>query len=140
MPAPYRTNEVAVKSVLAPGKEYDLRLNPSLVPFMDAAQALTNRVAGLAVHRSSGGYSPNELEVIERYLAAHFYLTSDKAYSNKSDGGASATFMQQTGKRLDQTPHGQTALNLDYLGVLNGINSNARARMFSLAGTWGGRC
>lgn len=122
-------------SVLAPGKEYDLQLNPSLTPFMDAAQAMANRVAALALRRSSGGYQPSELEVIERYLAAHFYLTSDKAYANKSDGGASASFMQQTGKRLDQTPHGQTALNLDYLGVLNGINSNARARMFSLGGS-----
>ncbi len=140
MPAPYRTTTEAVLQVLAPGKEYDLQTNPSLAPYMDAAQAMVNRVAGLAVHRSSGGYRPSELEVIERYLAAHFYLTSDKAYANKSDGGASASFMQQTGKRLDQTPHGQTALNLDYLGVLNGINSNARARMFNLAGSRGGRC
>lgn len=140
MPAPYRTTTEAVVSVLAPGKEYDLRLNPSLAPFMDAAQALTNRVASLALQRLAGGYQSSELEVIERYLAAHFYLTSDKAYANKSDGGASASFMQQTGKRLDQTPHGQTALNLDYLGVLNGINSNARARMVGLAGSRGGRC
>ena len=140
MPAPYRTTTTAVLEVLAPGKEYDLQTNPSLVPFLDAAQTLTNRVASLALHRQSGGYQASELEVIERYLAAHYYLTSDKAYANKSDGGASATFMQQTGKRLDQTPHGQTALNLDYLGVLNGINSNARARMFNLAGSWGGRC
>jgi hypothetical protein len=134
MPAPYRTNTGAVLAVLAPGKEYDLQTNPSLIPFMDAAQQLCNRVAAIALHRQAGGYQPSELEVIERYLAAHFYLTSDKAFANKSDGGASATFMQQTGKRLEQSPHGQTALNLDYLGVLNGINSNARARMFSLSG------
>lgn len=140
MPAPYRTTTEAVMAVLAPGKEYDLQTNPSLVPFMDAAQALCNQVARLAVHRRAGGYQSSELEVIERYLSAHFYLTSDKAYANKGDGGASASFMQQTGKRLDQTPHGQTALNLDYLGILNGINSNARARMFSLAGSRGGRC
>lgn len=140
MPAPYRTTTDAVMSVLAPGKEYDLQLNPSLTPFMDAAQSLTNRVALLAQRKQSGGYSPSELVAIETYLSAHFYLTSDKAYANKSDGGASASFMQQTGKRLDQTPHGQTALNLDYLGVLNGINSNARARMFNLAGGRGGRC
>lgn len=134
MPAPYRTDEGAVKAVLAPGREYDLQSNPSLVPSLDAAQAMCNRVAVLALQRQVGGYSPSELEVIERYLAAHFYLTSDKAYANKGDGGASATFMQQTGKRLEQSPHGQTALNLDYLGVLNGIQSNARARMFSLSG------
>jgi len=137
LPAPYRTTTDAILAVLAPGKEYDLQLNPSLVPFMDAAQAMTNRVALIAPHRQSGGYQPSELVNIETYLAAHYYLTSDKAYANKSDGGASASFMQQTGKRFEQTPHGQTALNLDYLGVLNGINSNARARMFSLGGSPG---
>lgn len=141
MSAPYRTTDAAVLEVMAPGHEYDLQTNPSLVPFMDAAQVLVNRVAALALRRQSGGYDAAVLEVLERYLTAHFYLTSDKAYANKSDGGASASFMQQTGKRLEQTPHGQTALNLDYLGILNGIQNNARARGFSLSNCPGyGRC
>lgn len=130
----FRTSPEAVLAVLAPGKEYDLQTNPSLTPFMDAANMLVNRVATLAARRVSGGYNATELEIIERYAAAHFYLTSDKAYANKSDGGASATFMQQTGTRFDQTPHGQTVLNLDYLGILNGIQTNARARAFSIGG------
>lgn len=131
MPAPYRTNTGAVLAVLEPGKEYDTLFSPDLTPFMDAAQALTNRVYTSSAIRGYI-YTAPELEVIERYLAAHFYCTSDKVYASKSAGGASGSFMQQTGKGLEQTPHGQTALRLDYSGVLNGIDKAARARIISL--------
>jgi hypothetical protein len=131
MPAPYRTNEDDVIATLTPGREYDFDYTPSLIPFLDAAQQLVNKIANDPRGQT---YQPQELQLIEQYLAAHFYVTSDKAYASKSADGASGSFMQQSGKRFEQTPHGQTALNLDYNGVLNGIQMNARPKVISLGG------
>jgi hypothetical protein len=125
----YRTTPEAVIAVLTAGKEYDTDNNPSLFPYMDAANSIVNRVVAT---RRGRVLSPDDQEKIERYLSAHFYCTSDKVYASKSAGGASASYMQQAGKGLEQTPHGQTALRIDYTGVLNGIDKMARARVISI--------
>lgn len=124
-----RTSTTAVKAVLLPGQEYDLDRNPSLQPFIDAASSMVDRA--VATRRGSV-LSTSDQELIERYLAAHFYCTSDKVYTSTSKGGASGSFMQQTGKGLEQTPHGQTILRLDYTGAINGVDKMARARVFRL--------
>ena len=121
-----RTNAAAVKTLMAPGRDYDTRRNPDLSPFIDTASLMVDRVAECA-EEEGDSLSDAALELIERWLSAHFYQQSDQGYSSKSTGGASGSFHGQTGMRLEGTKYGQTALDLDHSGCLQAITGESRA-------------
>lgn len=114
-----RTTDVLVKALMAPGRDYDLRKNPDLTPYITTANVHVNRI------EAAGEADAVLLELIERWLAAHFYKMSDQAYSARSTQGASGTFQGQTGQRLMATKYGQTALDLDGTGYLASLVSSA---------------
>lgn len=115
-----RTNSSAVKALLLPGKDYDLDRAPSLTPFIDSASAIVSRVAACAIAKGEP-LSSSELELIERWAAAHLYVCSDQTYASKSTEGASASFHGQTGMHFESSRYGQTALSLDFSGCLSAI-------------------
>lgn len=126
-----RTDATAVQEVLL--KDYDSRNAPSLTRFINAASLLVNRVATCAANK---GYtlSEEELEMIESWLAAHMYATSDRTLASKSTSGASGSFHGQATMRLEATFYGQTALTLDSSGCLEALNKRAVASF-----TWLGK-
>ena len=119
-----RTTEVAVKGLLL--LDYDTARAPSLVPFIDTATVLVDRVATCAA-AADETLTAAELELIERWLAAHYYVQSDQTFASKSTSGASATHHGQTGMRLENSKYGQGALTIDSSGCLDSITKNARA-------------
>lgn len=121
-----RTDADLVKAVLAPGNDYDLANAPSLTRFITTANLVTSRVAACATAKDIA-LSTEELTEIETWLAAHYYAMSDQTYASKTTGGQSASFHGQTGKRLEATKYGQTALDLDYSGCLSAISLRAFA-------------
>lgn len=110
-----RTTEVAVKEIL--GVQYDSLRQPSIYPYMEAAAVLIDRMIECATEEGVT-HSAAELEIIERWLAAHFYGQMDQMYSSKSTDGASASFQGQWAKYLDNTRYGQMAMKLDKSGCL----------------------
>lgn len=118
-----RTTVNAVKAILL--ADYNVDDGPSLQPYIDTANALTSRVAACAADRGLALLN-TELELIERWLAAHFYAVSDKPYSSKTTAGASASFQGQTAKYLEFTGYGQMAVTLDPSGCLAAIASGLR--------------
>ncbi len=119
-----RTTPDAVIDVLRNGSEggdYDDDNEPSLDGYIDAASAITDRVAACAIKKNLS-LSTTELELIERWVAAHNYCMSDQTYASKNTTQASASFKGQTGKGLEITNYGQTALRLDYSGCLSAID------------------
>jgi hypothetical protein len=108
-----RTTSNSVKALLL--RQYDANAAPSLTPFIDTATVLVDR---MVAEDADGLLTAAELELIERYLAAHFYLHSDQALMSKSTGGASGSFQGQTGIGLDGSQYGQTAKRLDVTGYL----------------------
>lgn len=115
-----RTSVGAVKDVLLAdyGPQPDGTL-PSLVGFIDAANEFTTRVYNNAITYREVTLSATTLELIERWLAAHFYAMSDQPLATKSNGRASATFQgQTTAFGLKGTKYGQTAITLDYTRTL----------------------
>lgn len=100
---------------------------PDLSPRIDTATVIVDRVNVCAVAKNIA-LTGTELELIERWLAAHFYAIVDKPYQSKSTGGASASFQGQTGMRLETTHYGQTAMNVDYSGCLENINKRQFGR------------
>jgi hypothetical protein len=113
-----RTNDAAVKALLLPGRDYDTEQAPSLTPFIDTASAMVDDVADCITAKGGTAHSVSRLELIERWLSAHYFKVSDKGYSSRSTEGASGAFDGQTAMYLESTLYGQTALRLDSSGCL----------------------
>lgn len=129
-----RTSAEMVKEVLAAGKDYDLDDNPILLPYIDAASSIVDDIVSCVSDKELTALTSAKLEIIERWLAAHFYVVSDQTYASKSTQGASASFHGKTGMHLESSRYGQTAITLDSSGCLAAIGKQARA-----SGFWGGK-
>lgn len=122
---------MAVRGIL--GGDYDGTRN--LIPFIETANILTTRIAACAEEKEQP-LTTAELEMIERWLACHFYGQSDKPLGSKSTGGASGSYHGQTGMHLESTMYGQTAVVLDPSGCLADISQGQAA---SAQGFWLGK-
>ena len=138
-----RTTSADVQGVLAAGRDYDespeVGSAPSLTPYIDTASAKVDDIVEYASDEGLDAVPAARLELIERWLAAHYYCVSDQPFQSKSTAGASGSFQGQTGKGLESTKYGQTAIDLDPTGYLRSLaseaatNSSRSASMF-----WGG--
>ena len=124
-----RTTETAVKDVLLSdyGPKSD-GTDPSLVPFIQSASVMVDRAAAAAAAKGET-LTSTELELIERWLSAHFYVMSDQTYANKQTGGAGGTFHGRTGMRLEASKYGQNAMLLDYSGTLESLSTQGRKKV-----------
>lgn len=106
---------------------------PSLTTYISTASTIVDRVVSIAGDK---GYTltTTELELIERWLAAHAYAQMDKPLASKSSGGASGSFQGQTAKGFESTLYGQMALRLDWTGALTIIDKRQTVDFF-----WAGR-
>ncbi len=118
-----RTTTAAVKDILL--KDYDTFNEPSLAGFIESASAVVTRVAECAT-RKGITLSSEELELIERWLTAHFYVQSDATYSSRSTLRASGSFLASQDKYL------QVAYTIDNSGCLQNIIENKSPRMIWL--------
>lgn len=127
-----RTTAKAVQDILL--DNYDAENKPSLTRFIEAANVLVTRVAACAAAKSKT-LTAAELELIECWLAAHFYAYGpDLTYASKSTANKSATFHGKTEMNLDGTPYGQTAKGLDFSGCLAAFDKRQVA-----SGFWAGK-
>lgn len=124
-----RTTSALVIEIL--DRNYNTRDAPSLTPFIAAANSLVNRVRTCAREKSLA-LSTTELELLERWLAAHMYCQADRTYRQKSTGKASGAFDGITKDGLESTMYGQTALRIDYSGCLRQIHTGASATVIWL--------
>lgn len=67
-------------------------------------------------------YTANRLELIERYLAAHFYLVWRRQRKTEKAGPVAASYDAKLGLVFNNTTHGQSALALDTNGGLAALN------------------
>jgi hypothetical protein len=112
-----RTNDQAVKDILTMGGDYDETRAPSLMPAIEAAAVMVETLEACAADKDIT-VSENTLEILERWLAAHFYKVSDRQLSSSSTLSSSGSFDGQTAMGLDFTSYGQQAKLLDPTGCL----------------------
>lgn len=124
-----RTTTGAVKKIL--DRHYDADRSPDLQPFIETATAIVARVEACAIAKETPLTSA-ELELIERYLSAHFYEHSDPMFTSKSTAGASGSHQGQFMMGFDSTKYGQTALRIDPSGCLASLDKRQRAGGFWL--------
>jgi hypothetical protein len=124
-----RTTSSAVEGILL--ANYDG--TSSLTPAMETATLLVDRVITCAT-RKGVTISDAEAEMLERYLAAHFYGHGDQFYTSKSTSGASGSFQGQFTEGLKSSHYGQSAMAMDPSGCLRALTTGARA-----SATWLGK-
>lgn len=116
-----RTTSALVQGVLQNDYGNDLNATPDLTPFITTAFTIVNRVktaASVAGFSLSDTGQDSECELIERWLAAHCYVMSDRTYKARSEDAATAQFDGVSGMRLEATFYGQMAMVVDVSGQL----------------------
>lgn len=119
-----RTNATAVKAILL--RDYDSKNEPSLDPFIEIASAMVDDLVDTGSEATD-----TRLELIERWLAAHYYVMSDLVYVSKSTDGVSGSFgsvpFPKGSGAFDLSRYGRMALSIDSTGKLrqSGASSSA---------------
>lgn len=127
-----RTTVALVEGVL--GGQYGTVngvLSP-LQPFIRKANATVNQLLVLVQKMSVPLLpSPEDLVIMETWLAAYYYTLVDKQQANQSTAGASATFVTES---LDPNTFKAGAIQADPSGVLDILLNRKFANTYSLGG------
>ncbi len=111
------TTEEAVRSVYPDTADLDI------APAIQTAEAMIQ--ANMLDTGCGANYTPERLELIARYLAAHIFQIQHGVLTSKSAGAASESYAATLDKGLLGTLHGQQAMLLDS----NGCLAQAQARL-----------
>ena len=123
-----RTTSVAVGLII----EVDASI--SLTSFIEAANALVMEVC------STDDYDATRLELIERWLSAHFYAIREARPTNERAGSVGASYQSKVDLGFDVTHYGQMAMRLDTAGGLAALNAEAKKGGSRTATvTWAGK-
>lgn len=101
-----------------------------LEPFISVAAELVTEICVPA------GYSDDRLELIERWLSAHFYTNRDPRPTREEAGPVSASYQSKLALNLGTSHYGQTAMMLDTAGGLAALSRDLRKHTLSV--TWVG--
>ena len=106
----------------------------SLTPFIEVANDLvTEKCTG-------SGYTEAKLELIERWLSAHFYAIRDQRTASEGAGPVSQSFQHAVALGLNQTIYGQQAMLIDTAGNLAGLQRTSQSGVRPTIGvTWLGK-
>lgn len=122
---PGRTTAPLVKGII----EVDSIAWPDITPFIDVANELVTEVCAVITKNADGSggpyYSDYRLEMIERWLAAHFYAIADQQVLQESVTHLSETFQAKIDIGFKQTKQGQQAMRLDTKGALATLDNRA---------------
>lgn len=116
-----RTSTTLVEALL--GRAF--RRGSSTQPFIDMAYLMVNRVVTCATAKGIP-LNSEEAEMLERYLAAHYYIGMEGGgILSRQTGDASITYGTTYGKGLDSSSYGQAALTFDPSGCLQELSMGA---------------
>lgn len=114
-----RTTSTAVGKII----EVDSNTWTDLTPFIDTANELVTEVcAGVLDENGEPYYTDTRLELIERWLAAHFYAIADPRAGQEKAGPVSIEYQYKVDLNLNVTTYGQQAMILDSKGGLARLN------------------
>lgn len=117
-----RTTNEAVLALI----ELDAGISPA--QFIELANELVTEVCVPL------GYTSTRLELIERWLSAHFCAVAYPRTSSESGGGVSESYQVSPGMGLDLTSYGQQVKLLDTKGGLAKLDKDTKAGIRSVAG------
>lgn len=105
----------------------------SLDPFIEVASALVDEL----LVTTPVTYDDTRLELIERWLSAHFYAIRDLRRSQERAGSVGELFQFRLGLNLAVTMYGQQVMLIDTAGILAALSKRAEEGQKASAGiTW----
>lgn len=123
-----RTTEAAVRAIL------DDDTNIDVSPFIEVANDLVTELC------TNSSYSTAKLELIERWLAAHFYAIRDMRVASEKAGSVGQSFQHKLGLNLLVTMYGQQVAMIDSAGNLAALSKRAEeGKKKSVGFTWMGK-
>jgi hypothetical protein len=109
----------------------------TLTPFIEAAAHLVTKCCATATQADgTAWYDDTDLELIERWLAAHFYHVAATRPNSERAGSVGETKRSKVDLKLNLTHYGQNAMVLDVAGGLATLNEQGRVIVPRL--TWVG--
>jgi len=118
-----RTSSTLVAGIIEVDTAIDLE------PFITAASALVDDVA------AASDLDATRLELIERWLSAHFYCMRDPRTTQERAGPVGASYQSSVGPNLSTSHYGQMAMTLDTSGTLKTLSRGKIAATVSWLGT-----
>jgi hypothetical protein len=117
-----RTTPEAVAGIIEHDEFYPLG------PFIETANALVEEYCAPAKDADGNLLMDDvRLELIERWLSAHFYAIEDARVAREAIGGSVMTqFEGRTAMGLDHTRYGQQAKLLDSSGALAALDARSK--------------
>jgi hypothetical protein len=103
--------------------EIDTDISEDLAPFIETANNIVDQVC------LDSGYSDATLELIERWLSAHFYNQRDPLASQEAVKGVSVTYEGRTYTGFRNTRFGQQAMMIDTAGNLKLLDDMDKYRI-----------
>lgn len=110
-----RTTSGAVAGII----EVDAAI--SVTPFIEVASALVDELSA-----ADSTVTATRLELVERWLAAHFYAVRDPRSTSEQAEGIGASYESRVDLGLSITRYGQQAMMLDTTGWLAAYNAQAK--------------
>jgi hypothetical protein len=112
-----RTTTTAVEGILEESPSL------TLTPFIESASYLVDKACATATQADgSAYYTATDLELIERWLSAHFYHVAATRANREEAGSVAETKRSKVDLRLNLTHYGQHAMLLDVAGGLTTLN------------------
>lgn len=113
---------MARTTAIAVGKLIEVDVGDDLTPFIDSAAVVVDEIAALP-----NASSLIEQELVERWLAAHFYGVFQQRPASEKAGPVAESKQFWVGYGFQTTMHGSQAMLLDSTGHLVELNSKAKA-------------
>lgn len=107
-----RTDSAAVTALLV-----DVESGVSLTQFITVANLIVTK------HCTDADFTTNELEVIERYVAAHLYTVSLPRTTQEKAGSVSISYQHAEDLGFNGSSYGQMAMRLDWSGALVALDN-----------------
>lgn len=122
--ADQRTTVAAVAKLLDPDGIDDLlqEIEDEVIDLQPGIDAGHNLVDSVCLE---SGYTDKTLELIERWVSAHYCAVQLPKQKQESVKGLTTTYEGQSGLGLNFTRFGQQAMILDYAGNLAKVNAQA---------------
>ena len=110
-----RTTAESVQAII------DVEDGKDLTPFIEIAnQLVTDRCSSVSE------YDDDKLELIERWLSAHFYTIYDPRSVREKAGSVSVEYQSKVDLGFDTSHYGQMAMRIDTAGGLAALNETTK--------------
>jgi hypothetical protein len=122
-----RTTAAAVGGII------EVDANIDVTPFIATANAIVTECC------TGGDHDAGRLELIERWLSAHYYAVRDPRAESEKAGSVGAKYQSKVDLGFNTSHYGQTAMQLDTEGNLAALNEKTKRGAVSVGVSWLGK-